>query len=339
MPTNNILLFDQNKGNMMGDEEYSTNTQRLNGVQTGIASSQLQNKFQYQVSPVAYAIASLMYNNGLDANDANAVSAFVSNLSGTLVQKVLDKANTQEAQLGTVDTKWMSPALVKAAIDYCHANAITFGSNVTVGGNLLVSGTSRVNGAATFASTSTFTGTATFNGVAQGQTPTANSHFATKGYVDSLTKAALIGTLSYSITQDTQYEEAEVISQNIQYNPSVFPKSTALEIIINNVSFNSVNPSTSRISITIGGVIAAMFGANRTGKIIINNKTLYIDYATSYIEYDYNNKRFILNTYKGATFYIGDTAANFATLSLVFNDEIIVHNADMIINVYAITRL
>ena len=79
----------------------------------------------------------------------------------------------------------MSPALVKAAIDYCHANAITFGSNVTVGGNLLVSGTSKMNGAATFVSTSTFTGAATFNGIASGQTPTANSHFATKGYVDT----------------------------------------------------------------------------------------------------------------------------------------------------------
>ena len=146
MPTNNILLFDQNKGNMMGDTEYNTNQQRLNGVQSGIASSQLQNKFQYQTSLVAYAIASLMYNNGLDANDASAVSAFVSNLSSTLVQKVLDKASTAEARAGTVNTKWMSPALVKAAIDFTSVKL----SGSTMTGPLILSGNPTANlGAAT----------------------------------------------------------------------------------------------------------------------------------------------------------------------------------------------
>ena len=170
MPTNNILLFDQNKGNMMGDTEYNTNQQRLNGVQSGIASSQLQNKFQYQVSLIAYAIASLMYNNGLDANDADAVSAFVSNLSGTLVQKVLDKASTSEAQAGTVDTKWMSPALVKAAIDFTLANPLTISGNTT------------------------------FTGTVSGPTPTLDSHLTPKSYVDGLKKYAIIsqGSKSYS---------------------------------------------------------------------------------------------------------------------------------------------
>ena len=141
MPTNNILLFDQNKGNMLNDSAYNTNQQRLNGVQSGIASSQLQNKFQYQVSLVAYAIASIMYNNGMDANDADAVSAFVSNMSNTLVQKVLDKASTQEAQAGTVDTKWMSPSLVKAAIDFTSVKL----SGSTMTGPLILSGDPMTN--------------------------------------------------------------------------------------------------------------------------------------------------------------------------------------------------
>ena len=136
MPVNNILLFDQNKANMLNDSAYNTNQQRLNGVQGGIASSQLQNKFQYQVSLVAYAIASIMYNNGFDANDANAVTTFVSNMSNTLVQKVLDKASIQEAQAGTVDTKWMSPSLVKAAIDFTSVKL--FGSTMT--GPLILNG-------------------------------------------------------------------------------------------------------------------------------------------------------------------------------------------------------
>ena len=177
MPTNNILLFDQNKGNMLNDSAYNTNQQRLNGVQSGIASSQLQNKFQYQVSLVAYAIASIMYNNGMDANDADSVSAFVSNMSNTLVQKVLDKASTQEAQAGTVDTKWMSPSLVKAAIDF------TLSHDLTISGN------------------------ATFSGTVSGPTPTLDSHLATKGYVDEYVlnnktiKCTLLATITQSNTQ------------------------------------------------------------------------------------------------------------------------------------------
>lgn len=117
MPSSNILLFDANKANMMADEQYNTNTQRLNGVQSGIASSQLQNKTLYQVSLVAYAIAQIMNQNGLDANDTAAVSAFVANLSGTMLQKVADLATTQEAKAGVATGKWMSPALVRAAMD------------------------------------------------------------------------------------------------------------------------------------------------------------------------------------------------------------------------------
>lgn len=123
MPSSNILLFDANKANMMADEQYNTNTQRLNGVQSGIASSQLQNKTLYQVSLVAYAIAQIMNQNGLDANDTAAVSAFVANLSGTMLQKVADLASTQEAQAGVATGKWMSPALVKTAIDTLAAKA------------------------------------------------------------------------------------------------------------------------------------------------------------------------------------------------------------------------
>lgn len=123
MPSSNILLFDANKANMMSDEQYNTNIQRLNGVQSGIASSQLQNKTLYQVSLVAYAIAQIMNQNGFDANDTAAVSAFVANLSGTMLQKVVDLASTQEAQAGVATGKWMSPALVKTAIDTLAAKA------------------------------------------------------------------------------------------------------------------------------------------------------------------------------------------------------------------------
>ena len=88
MASTNFKLFDENKTNMMSDTEYNINTQRLNGVQAGIASSQLQNKTLYQTSLVAYSLAQIMMQNGYDANDSAAVSAFVGNMSNSLLQKV-----------------------------------------------------------------------------------------------------------------------------------------------------------------------------------------------------------------------------------------------------------
>lgn len=117
MATSNIKLFDENKGNMMGDTEYGTNTQRLNGVQQGIASSQLNNKFSYQTSLVAYALAQIMMQNGFNANDSDAVTTFVSNMSSTLLQKVTDKANKTMAEAGTDDSHFMTPLQVKNAIN------------------------------------------------------------------------------------------------------------------------------------------------------------------------------------------------------------------------------
>lgn len=113
MPANNFKLFDENKQNMLSDQEYQASQQRLGGVQAGIASSMLNNKFAYQMSLIAYAIAQMMNANGYDATDALAVSAFVGNLSNSILQKVIDKATTAEAQAGTSNAKWMSPLLVK----------------------------------------------------------------------------------------------------------------------------------------------------------------------------------------------------------------------------------
>ena len=136
MPTSNLKLFDENKANMLSDEEYNTNTQRLNGVQTGVASSSLQNKTLYQTSLVAYAIGQLMIANGKDALDSATVSAFVANMDATMLQKVKDIATTEEAQQGLLNTKYMTPALTKAAIEYM--SVLKSGSTMT--GPLILSG-------------------------------------------------------------------------------------------------------------------------------------------------------------------------------------------------------
>ena len=116
MPSNNFKIFDENKQNILSDEEYNTNTQRTNGVQAGIASSKLNNKFSYQVSLMAYALSQLMIENGIDALDSAEVNTFVDNLGSALLQKVVDKANKVLAEAGEDDTKWMTPLQAKNAI-------------------------------------------------------------------------------------------------------------------------------------------------------------------------------------------------------------------------------
>ena len=113
MASSNIKLFDENKGNMLTDTEFNISTQRLNGLQTGVASSQLQNKAMYQASLVAYAIAQLMLANGKNANDTDAVSTFVNNLLASIVQKVADKATKQDVIDG-IAGKWISSELLKS---------------------------------------------------------------------------------------------------------------------------------------------------------------------------------------------------------------------------------
>lgn len=163
MPTNNFKLFDENKANLLSDTEYANATQRLNGVQTGVASSQLNNKFAYQVSLVAYAIAQIMNQNGLDASDTLSVSAFVGNLGGALLQKVADKASSAEAVAGVLENKYISPATMKAA-------ALLLSGGV-------MNGTLDMNN----------------NQIINLPTPTSNSEPATKKYVDGAFGDPLLG--------------------------------------------------------------------------------------------------------------------------------------------------
>lgn len=118
MPKNNFKLFDENKSNMMTDVDYNTNAQRLNGVQSGVASSQLQNKTLYQTALMCYALAQIMAANGYDANDADAVSTFVNNLSSTMVQKVKDRASELEVKTGAKVNKYVTPGDFMTALNY-----------------------------------------------------------------------------------------------------------------------------------------------------------------------------------------------------------------------------
>lgn len=53
---NEFLVFNENKNNTLENETYSTDKQRINGLTSGIARSNLQNKFQRNVSVMTSTI-------------------------------------------------------------------------------------------------------------------------------------------------------------------------------------------------------------------------------------------------------------------------------------------
>lgn len=61
---NPFLVFDENKTNLVTDDQYQTSTQRLNGVQREIAVSPLHNKLYLQTSVASSAIAQFIEDNG-----------------------------------------------------------------------------------------------------------------------------------------------------------------------------------------------------------------------------------------------------------------------------------
>lgn len=98
MSANNFKVFNESKTNIMNDTDYSTHTQRKNGVSSGVAISGLHNKLYRQTSIVAKAVADFIASQGLDATD-NDSSLFSTNLIKALekVTKIpLDSHRTQE---------------------------------------------------------------------------------------------------------------------------------------------------------------------------------------------------------------------------------------------------
>lgn len=69
MAANNFRVFNESKTNMMNDTDYSTHTQRENGVSSGLAVSALHNKLYRQTSIVAKAVADFIASQELDATD------------------------------------------------------------------------------------------------------------------------------------------------------------------------------------------------------------------------------------------------------------------------------
>ena len=224
MASSNIKLFDENKGNMLTDTEFNISNQRLNGLQTGVASSMLQNKAMYQTSLVAYAIAQLMLANGVNANDTDAVSAFVGNLSASIVQKVLDKATKQDIENGAKG-KWISSELLKSNNEELENIYLKLAGGTMTGGLFL------------------------------NADPTHALQAATKGYVDSNYMKLVVG--SYAGTGTYGKKEQTTVTFPFPIKFFVFPHGSVSSIEASTIAFMDQIPTDfpTRANVTAAGYV------------------------------------------------------------------------------------
>lgn len=109
MATSNFKIFNESYSNIMGDTDYSSNTQRSGGVQNGIADPTLHNKLYRQVSVMAASLAAFVVNNGYDASDKD-LSTLTSNFQNAILSVI---KNTYQGSIN--DT--VSPTLDKAVLN------------------------------------------------------------------------------------------------------------------------------------------------------------------------------------------------------------------------------
>ena len=252
MASSHIKLFDENKGNMLNDTEFNISTQRLNGLQTGVASSQLQNKAMYQASLMAYAIAQLMLANGKNANDTDAVSTFVNNLLASIVQKVADKASAADVA-NQAAGKWVdAKQLGKLKTDIADSYLSLLGG--TMLGNLILH-----------------------------SDPTQSLQAATKQYVDGFGKV-FVEEREFS-AGDTEDKAAQIV---VPIKPEVWilPKRQK-----NADLSDSVTPilSLPNLSNTYEEHVVGYSGGNISVKIKFDNGIVYF-YGAKQNPYSYKHK-------------------------------------------------
>ena len=285
MASTNFKLFDENKTNMMSDTEYNINTQRLNGVQAGIASSQLQNKTLHQTSLVAYSLAQIMMQNGYDANDSAAVSAFVGNMSNSLLQKVLDKATSAEAQAGTVTNKWISPATMKAAALLLSGG--TMSGILDMGGNRITNlGTPTADSDAI---TKEYANSKYGSKILVSSTPVVvNSSGATDAYN---------GSFDLNLEEDLDLNEADAIGFEIVFNSD-------FNVIINISGYNEPRD----YSVSVDNIMIFSGTANRYGfgVLAVNGKRFFRTFEFSPIS---------INTSTGDEAVLGEYFLDYGTLT------------------------
>lgn len=89
MANTNFKVFAESSTDLVTDTEYSTDSQRINGVEPGLAKSALHNKLYKQATIMAAAIAQVLTERGFDAMD-NDYSGLVAAIRQAFVGSIND---------------------------------------------------------------------------------------------------------------------------------------------------------------------------------------------------------------------------------------------------------
>lgn len=123
MATNKIYSFAQQSLNILSDEEYEADQQRLIGHQPGIARAGLQNKASKQSNIMAAALAQFSVDHaGQDIHDSMPVQEIAEIISEAVKSTAVpDIATTNDINAGTagklVDAAGLSVAITPATIN------------------------------------------------------------------------------------------------------------------------------------------------------------------------------------------------------------------------------
>lgn len=104
MANTNFKTFAESAPDIMTDIEYSTDPQRINGVEPGLAKSNLHNKLYRQATIMASAIAQVMTERGFDAMDDD-YDGLVAGIRQAFIYSVNDKKAGAD---GNVDYRLLS---------------------------------------------------------------------------------------------------------------------------------------------------------------------------------------------------------------------------------------
>lgn len=88
--SSNFLVFNPtDTSNTDDDTTYAAETQRVSGLQTGVAKTSMHNKFYRQMSVMVAALAQFMANQGQTVSDAdvNALTTVITNTIGSSILK------------------------------------------------------------------------------------------------------------------------------------------------------------------------------------------------------------------------------------------------------------
>ena len=137
MANSNFKVFAESVAdlNVMSDAEYSTDTQRINGVVPGLAPANLHNKLYKQATIMAAALAQVLVEQGQDALDSD-YAALVAAIKKSLVlslngEKPDKNGNIQKNFVYSVEGK-KPDADGNVALNIDYLNAFSFVGSVVI---------------------------------------------------------------------------------------------------------------------------------------------------------------------------------------------------------------